>query len=489
MRDRASFRPAPVGSVLLALALTWLPATAAAQTTMDAGASGDEAAGLLTLRDCVRIALDSSASLRVRDAERDIADQDVRSAWGAFLPDLSLNGSYNRSERTDFDLESPRFIGAFETFVDSGGDTLYIPTSVQDGTVTEDVTIRSTSKDWGLAANVTLFDGLANVNQLRAAKAGQQAAEFNREYTREQVIQNVAVAYYNLLRYEKLKEVAAETRDQAAAELERTETYFRLGSAAKSDVLQQRVRLEQTKLDYVVAENQVEMAVADLAYAMNRPLAERVEIDTSPLQTDMALDDINVLYAEALEGRLDLLAAEADARAADHQASAASGALLPRLDVYARYNRSYNESPYRFGSQESESILWGGQVSWSIFNRFQNWTSRSQAKARARIAEYQLEQAELDAQLEVRQYHNAMREAIERHNVSTETVVQAEEELRLAQERFRVGAGTQLDRITAEVNLASARADVVQAVCDYLISRARLYRAVGRFTALGRDLR
>ena len=127
-------------------------------------------------------------------------------------------------------------------------------------------------------------------------------------------------------------------------------------------------------------------------------------------------------------------------------------------------------------------------MSWDIFNRFQNWTGRSQARARARIAEYQLEQTELDAQLEVRQYHNAMREAVEKHNVASETVVQAEEELRLAQERFRVGAGTQLDRITAEVNLASARADVVQAVCDYLISRAQLYRAVGRLSRLGREL-
>ena len=59
--------------------------------------------------------------------------------------------------------------------------------------------------------------------------------------------------------------------------------------------------------------------------------------------------------------------------------------------------------------------------------------------------------------------------------------------MRLAQERFRVGAGTQLDRITAEMNLASARAEEVQAVCDYLIARARLWRAVGRFNRLGRE--
>jgi outer membrane protein TolC len=467
---------------------TTQPSVTASTTVQPAETPPADTSGLLTLRDCLRIALESSASLRVRDQEVDIAEQDVRAAWGALLPNLSASGSWNRSERTDFDLESPFYTGAFDTLYDSAGDMLLLPTVREAGTVTEDVTIRSTSKDWSLSTNLTLFDGLANVNQLRAARAGEEASRFSRRYTREQVIEAVAVAYYNLLRFTKLREVAAETRDQAAAELERTETYFRLGSAAKSDVLQQRVRLEQTKYDLVVADNQVEKAEADLAYAMNQPLARRLEVDTSPLETELVLENIEVLYAEALESRLDLRAAAADAEAADHRAAAATGALLPRLDIYARYSRSYNESPYRFGSQESESILWGGQISWDIFNRFQNWTGRSRARAQARIAEYQLEQTELDAQVEVRQYHNAMREAVEKHNVSTETVIQAEEELRLAKERFRVGAGTQLDRITAEVNLASARAEVVQSVCDYLIARVRLNRAVGRLSQLGRDL-
>jgi len=488
MPNRASFRHVPSAALVLVAVLLGVSHPSLAQDVELEAATDAVTSGTLTLRDCVRIALQSSASLRIREAEGEIARQDVKAAWGAFLPDLSASGSWNRSERTDFDLESPFYVGAFDTLTDSGGDIILIPTAEEAGTVTEDVTIRSTSKDWSLAANLTLFDGLANVNRLQAAKASRRAAGFSQQYTREQVIQNVAVAYYNLLRYEKLREVATETRDQAAAELQRTETYFRLGSAAKSDVLQQRVRLEQTKLDLVVAQNQVEMAIADLAYAMNQPLAARLDVDTSPLATEMTIEPIDSLYAEALASRLDLMAAEAEAEAADQTAAAATGALVPRLDVYARYSRSYNESPYRFGSQESESILWGGQVSWDIFNRFQNWTSRSQARARARIAEYQLEQVELDAQIEVRQYHNAMREAMERHNVSSETVIQAEEELRLAQERFRVGAGTQLDRITAEVNLASARADVVQATCDYLIARARLWRAVGRYNQLGRDL-
>jgi len=440
---------------------------------------------VLTLEDCVRIALDSSASLRIRDLEQDIAEQNVKAAWGALLPDLTLSASWSKSKRTDFDLEEPVFDVFERPYVDTGGDTLYLPEQAVVDVVINDVGITSTSKDISGTANLTLFDGLANINRIGAARASREVAELNHGWSRELVIQNVATAYYDLLRYVKLREVAVETRDQAQAELERTETYFRLGSAAKSEVLQQRVRLEQTRYDLVVADNMVEKAAADLAYAMNQPLAESVSVDTSPLFTEMALEDVGNLYAEALEQRLDLASSRLGVEASRHDASAASGALLPRVDAFGRFSRSNNESPYRFGSQTSESWVFGAQASWDIFNRYQNWTNRSKARAQARIAEYQMQQAELDAQLEVRQFHNAMRNAMEKHRVSQETIVQAEEELRLAKERFRVGAGTQLDRITAEVNLASARADEVQAVCDYLIARVQLYRAVGRLNNLG----
>jgi outer membrane protein TolC len=64
--------------------------------------------------------------------------------------------------------------------------------------------------------------------------------------------------------------------------------------------------------------------------------------------------------------------------------------------------------------------------------------------------------------------------------VSDETVTQAQENLRLAEERYRVGAGTILETIEAGVQLTQARSSLVQAKCDYLIAKADLLRATGR---------
>ncbi len=477
-RDEAPFPARPgLAALVLTVALAALPAAAAAQTAAPAAPA---AANLpvLSLKACVDLALGGSLSLATAQESRESAAQGVTRAWGAFLPSLSLSRQYSQNKRRDFDLAvtSPVF---YQIVTTTPGVTLPFADSVPTGEVA-DQELTTTYQDYGFDSGLNLFDGLGKYGTLKSARSSVKAAEASAAYTREQVIENVVAAYFDLLRYERLRDVAGESRDLAARELERTEVYFQLGSAAKSDVLQAKVRHEQTRLDLVRAENAVEQSFAALAHAMNQPLAARFEIERGAPPADFAAEDVERLYAEALANRQDLRsrAYQAEARAGDVQA--ASAGLWPSLDVFLSYSRYKNESPYRFGAQESDNLGYGYRVNWNVFDRFQSWTSRAQAKAQQRIAEYSLEQARLDAQLEIRQLYNALVEARERVSLSRETITQAEEALRLAQERFRVGAGTTLDTITAQVALASARADEVQAICDWLIVSARLDRAVGR---------
>lgn len=436
---------------------------------------------VLSLQDCVGIALQNSRELAIREQEQEQAGDAVTEAWGAFLPNLNLSRTWQRASRTDFEV--PQYDYMLHRLVDTMGDTLIIP---EQGDVSQfgDEIVNSTYRDYRATSTINLFNGGAKFSSLNSARAGLKAARASAGYSGALVVQAVSAAYYDLLRYQALLKVARETRDLAAGELERSETYFRLGSAAKSDVLQARVRLENTRLEVVRAENAVAQAFAQLAHAMGRPLAEPFEIDDSALHTDFAVADLETLYASSLSGRLDLQAQALTASARRSDVWTASAGLWPQLNVQASYTRYNNESPYRFGSQESENFSIAASISWDVFNRFTNWTRRAQARATARIAEYQLEQARLDAQLEVRQLYNAVIEARERAAVSRETIVQAQEDLRLAQERFRVGAGTSLERITAEVNLATARADEIQAICDFLIGKVQLDRATGHLVTL-----
>lgn len=462
-RLRPAALPAAVACLVLAVTAGAAPAPADSTPVYD-------------LARCVDEALRSSPSLGIAAENAAIAGQSVRRAWGGFLPSITLSRQYSHSDRTDFDLET--YTIAADTIWTHGGDYITLPRQVPTG-ILEDVETKSSYRDWRVSANLNLFDGLGKFGELKAAREDLAAARLDRRYARDLVVQNVATAYIDLLRYERLAEVAAEARDLAARELERTETYFRIGSAARSDVLQAKVRLKQTELDLVRARNSVAQAFAQLAHAMNRPLHQRFAVDRSLLQSEFRVGDLDSLYRDALALRPDLASRRHQVRARAGDVRSAGAGLWPRLDVFANYTRYRNESPYRFGSQKSENFSYGYQLNWNVFDRFQTLTARSQAKARARIAEYNLDQARLDAQLEIRQLYNQLLEARERIDLSRETIASSEEELRQAEQRFRVGSGTMLDKITAQVNLAQARADEVQAICDFLIASFKMNRATG----------
>jgi len=103
-----------------------------------------------------------------------------------------------------------------------------------------------------------------------------------------------------------------------------------------------------------------------------------------------------------------------------------------------------------------------------------------QAVATKRKAEYQVRQTRLEVELQIVNIYSNLIDAVESYDVSSFTVEQAQEDLRLAEERFRVGAGTQLDVINAQVSLATARRDLVDAQVNYAKYLNQMRRAVGR---------
>ncbi len=441
-------------------------------------AAEDSPRPVYDLRQCVAIALTGSPTVSIAEQQTASAGKGKLKALGQFLPSVSVSRTWSKSERTDFDIDL------------TGYETVTVPTVNPAGTYDiffavptgekADVEETSSYSDYAVRTNLTVFDGFGMFGGLKSANNTLAAAKADEQYSRQMVIQNVATAYYNLLRREKLLDVSEDSRDVAQKELEKSETYYRLGSVAKSDVLQAKVRLQQTRLDVLRAGNAVEQAFADLAHAMNQPLAKRFDVDTSLLETGFELLPFDALYSEAQANRLDLRSGGYTVDARNGDVTAAGSGLWPSFALFANYTRYENESTYRFGSAESDNFQYGYQVNWNIFDRFQSFGNRSQAKAQARIAEYQLQQKKLDVQLEVRTLYNSLSEARARILLSRETIEQAREELRLAQERLKVGAGTTLDRINAEVNLASAQADEVDGICDYLNYSVQLDRAVGR---------
>jgi outer membrane protein TolC len=155
-------------------------------------------------------------------------------------------------------------------------------------------------------------------------------------------------------------------------------------------------------------------------------------------------------------------------------------AYLPSLSVSANYGRSNDDPRFtytEFGKNWDGSIKLG--VNWNLFSGLSDHAQIEREAINYRIAEEEYFDRVRNLRLEAEQTLLSLQSWEEIIAINNENVVSAQEDLRLAEERYRVGAGTLLDIINAQVNVTRSRATLVRAKYDSMIALAKLQTIMG----------
>jgi outer membrane protein len=203
----------------------------------------------LTLDDCINLALQNRAAIiRARGAESQ-AGAAKRSALGAFLPNVRAAYSYSKGKQMD--INPPRTTQIGETIsADSipvidweEGDTLYAVYPVGNPIYsTYDEQDEGPSKSWYVGANMDVIN-VSNWFNFAAAGAAKASAKLDVLASEQDLITAVKVAYYAYLAAVENVAVQEDAVKRADEQLKLIESRFELGSASKSDVLRQKVRI------------------------------------------------------------------------------------------------------------------------------------------------------------------------------------------------------------------------------------------------------
>jgi outer membrane protein len=397
-------------------------------------------------------------------------------------PDIAIAGESYRKAEGNLLMNYGRLLPGFSMDF-STGHRFYGPSSVQfdaSGRPVQDQGFDYEEYGFRLSSDVQVFDGGGNISRVRSAMFNRDAAREALMYRRDVIAANVIRAYYDLVRAKMLLGVAKESAESARKNLERTEALLQVGSATRADVLKARVRHSNTRLILIQARNGVELGKQDLSALLKIQGDREIDVDTTMTLEYVDLE-AGTEVQHAMSYRSDLKSLEHTIKSARSDVSAARSGWYPTLGASFSYgwnDRKMAENLNFFKNEYSWGIT--GYMSLNIFDRFQTSSGVRIAKADARIAEYNLEKAKLDAANQIRTLVLTITQARERIAVASETVEQAGEDVRLAEERYRVGAGTMLETIDALVALTQAKADVIQAKCDFLIATADLAVATGK---------
>ncbi len=423
-----------------------------------------------TLEECVGIALRENSALRNAERRKQIAGTSVIVTRAGLMPrtDVSLSsGKLQQGDRT--------LLGDVPVGIDPNtGEAIY-----ERRTITQPG-YSSNSNSASVSVSQLLFDFGATWNRIRQANAAEDGSTKTYESAKQSTVLLVNQRYMGYLKALQLLKVYEDAVKSSEEQLKRTESMFEIGSVAQGDVFRARTTHGNDRINLITQQNQVRNARGLLNVAMGLPTDAElnvVDIEEVPQIKEYKLDEV---LSIATEKNPELESVRYEMRRASFGKHVARTAFLPSFSLRGSYQRSHNE----FNRVYSDfSKNWFGSIGLSmnlnLFNGFADQADVERESLNYRIAEEEHRDRLRNLRLEAEQALLSLQAWKEVTAINSENLLSAQEDLRLAQERYRVGAGTLLDIINAQFNLTRARSTFISAKYDSMIAYAQLQAVMG----------
>ena len=283
------------------------------------------------------------------------------------------------------------------------------------------------------------------------------------------------ITFYSVLRAEQLLIAQQEQVTAAEESLRIAQARFNAGVAAQFDVVTAQTTLSNAQQLQSSAQNELDLARANLNNIMGRNLDAPVNLVTPNITTSGPKPDVSAEVAVATSQRPEIEQAVNNLTIANKLITLASAGMKPSVSLvgsadYAGLTRSgIPSTTYSLTAQLGLPLYDGGATNARV----------KSARIDLKTQQVDLAQLKQNISLEVRTAVLNVDDAKNRISTTQQGVTQALEALRLANLRYKNEAGTFLEVSNAEAQLATARNNLATAQYDLGTSTAQLTRATG----------
>lgn len=401
-----------------------------------------------TLPEAMQMAVEGNPSLAAARARVMAVRQDLPLAWSEALPQISINGSANQTNR---DEQSP--------FA---------------------VTVREQPDYWIASINTsTLLFGsgrvLASTREARGRIANAVASYQN---AAQQLLLDVASAYAGVIAARETKAAQEQSLRNLEEQLRYVTANVEHGFLTQTDLAQARARVSQARASLTQADLQLVEASENYMRLVGRPPGELVV----PPELAGLPGDLDAALAHAVDNNPALMAALASVETADASVdvAAASGRLRLSLDTANSFFETLNRDNEIDATEDSVSV----RVAVPLFSGGATTARVRQQRASRTAARFDL----ADAQREVRQRVtvawsglHAARATVEASQARLDAAALAQ---RGMQREQQAGLRSTIDVLNQEEELLQARVDLARAQRNLVVAQRELAAAVGSLAML-----
>ncbi len=443
---------------------------------------------VLSIDDCVKLALENSPNIKTYKEKEKIAKDNVTLAWSEYFPTLTASTGYTLTHT-------------------------YISNSDSD---VESTSLTSNNFQAQVGINQLIWDFGKTVANINMTKYNEKASKYELDNMILETTYNTKVAYYSVLAAIANLQLAQKTYIINELNYERTKALFEEGLKSKIDVVNSEVYTTEAEIRIVEAVTVYKNAIIKLNNAMylNEPmeyvlkntenfkfnpnddiknlkevknkvqnnknneasaiLISQIKKDEYLLNYEFTADkktmEEAVEYAKT--HRPDLNALALVEKAANESLKAVIRSYLPKINLSLGYS-------YRNNSTNSTNALTGNISADIGLNALAVKGRVGQAKSNLNIAGFNRELADKNVYYEVQNCYTNAKQYEKTIPLLKDKIRQTRENFELADGRYVEGLNNFIELQDAQVNYNKAQLTYIQEVFNYNVAKAKLEKAMG----------
>ncbi|MFA3783961.1 TolC family protein [Melioribacteraceae bacterium 4301-Me] len=414
----------------------------------------------LSLKDAITIALHQNTSLIKSTNNLETQRAAVKNAYGNLLPTLNLSGSWSWQRVSDKG-------GGLQ--IDYFGRETVIPPSQVD---TRSYTV-------GLNGSVTIFDGLSNIATINQRENSLQAAKYDLQKQKQDIVMQTANLYYAIIGYEKLLKFEEENYKYNLSLLDKIKEMQELKSVPLSDVHSQEVQVANAELSLLQTKNSYEKAKVSLLNYLSLDITDQYSFelpDSTSEDTAIANADFSSLLNIALSNRKDYQSQKLLLDNAFNQLTIARSDYLPSLTGSYRFSTS-SVQPSELFNRKIYNV--GLSLNLPVFSHWATDLAVQTAKVQILNTTEDLNALERQIKSDVKNALLDLQTAKTQLEVSHTALKSAKESWEIKQENYTLGIATFVDLQQAYKDYLQAQSNDIQAQYNYFTKQFVFKNALG----------
>jgi len=414
-----------------------------------------------TLEKCIDYAFKNNFTLRQSNLATKVSGNQYLQSEMNVLPSFNANASYNFN------------------FGNSINPVTYTFTNGNSQTSQVD-----------LQGNLTLFNGLQQINTIKKNKYDLLGSQFDYENAKSNMALNIASAYLQILLNREIVQVSEEQRKITAEQKETVKKKFDAGLVPEASLLEVEAQLARDEANVVNNQGVYDLSVESLKQMLQLPAEQAFEVDVPQVNTDnmSGITDVSSvgIYNYAVKNQPVIKSAEAKWLSAQMAQKVAYGFITPTLtlgfNLVSGYTNAPNENiqltpPYiintpadpfftQMKNNLKEYVSLG--VTIPIFNKGQVFINISSAKLQQQIKELDLENSKAVLMGNIEQAYTNAKVAAETYIANKKSFESAQKSYFSLQKRFDAGLVTNFDLQQSKNSVATAQSDMARAKYTYV---------------------